>query len=656
MSTNNTEVKKLIVNTLETKARQDVPAKGLRAFKDRPFPNATIFLDNKNYILISVSNEMDGVGDFMHLQNFGQETKRLASDQGYTIIGVLTIPTAFPLDKKEGQREILSTIAKQLSTHCFDRLYIMLPSPDQIDIFKNAKLDSAATDYQETIDILSAFKPNNVVFQTLASSFEASSLYYLDCEKVGLHLSIRSGGLGQPYFPVSAKKIAISEYRCGMFSGLPFDATDGAPMELGKISETSDCFGIKLHRFQKKTGLEKAERLYNFENKNFLQLLLNNQNPSIALAHAYFSNHVLCPGYLQSYGSTAIFIAAHVYKHLNTQGVLTKNCDFYLNQKFVDEALISKVLEKLNLDINFFTFITPDTKLQNLKTGTPQVRIFCNFFLSNTDYKDLYLLTEGGAACSGDNSCSNVFSSESIPFAMRLGRQSQFLSDFWNHFPEFLGAFENLEKSSRLQFEKLHAYFSELRTPDFGDCSYTQFSQNLDAKIHSKTQDFFQKYSTSNDGFFTRMTPEALTQHIKLIVIRVLHPDEEIKHFIEKHVTLAKKFGTFLQDPKLQTEWAAFREMLTREYNYSKNYEDFILKGALYVAAQQYTANPSLEASSAVDVPSKPVSESSAIPTLNSAEPPPVIFRASTPVSNDNLFPPATRNRRDPMGICSRLS
>ncbi len=505
---------------LERKTLKEQPLRGLRAFETKSFPNAQFFMMDKKNIIVYVRNSMDGIGDAMHMLGFGEDTVKIAKENGYNLIGVLEFGTSLPLNKTDNG--IIQTLAKQVYNHVFDRLHILIELLEE-DYFTKEALCS---DPKEIIDIFREKNTKNIVFSKKALLDPA---YVEDCKQACLCVSIDAGSFATTpvNLPAYVHKLIIREYTMNG-SSVPYDNVAYAPMGLCKNSEQSDCFGIKMREFQHKTSEEKAKRLLAFNNEKFVKLLLNHDNPELNTAKKYFTETAFFPGYLQSYGSVTVFIVTHVFKHL-AEGKLQKNCDFYLNTMGIDINAITQVLTRFT-DAKMHIILPEITLSEMPPSNIPCIRIFCRFFLELDDYRALYLITEEGAALSGDTSCIDVFSSENLPFAMQSQSPSQFITQFWLNFDDFVNNFK--------QFEKLYAYFKILCKEGWHNVKFENLS-----------------------------------------------PLEKTK-LIENSCSRVQQLGALLKDPDLQLEWKAFREILSREYNYSKNYVDFILKGSLYTAAE----------------------------------------------------------------------
>lgn len=510
----------------ETKTVHLHAEKGFRIFRHFPFPKANQAFPKGNHnIVIHCVNVSDGIGDWVHANRLAKKTIQIAKENGYNLIGILEV------DVDVGKRmiDILHTIAKQLETHCFDKIYVVFQYEEYFELMKGLKevQSSAEIEYDKAKAVFKKFNLKNVVLKQNAKDDDLLS----DLKSACLDLTIYSAVIEKTEFPENVPRIKISEYSCDVSSNnwiAPYSFRV-ANMGLVKITNDRDCFGIPLNDFKKFSKKEKAERLFQFKGQHLVRLLLNKEIYDPAAAELYFDEHRLFPGYLQSFGTVNLFISIHVYQYMEER-ILTQNCDFYLNNGYVDADSIKAILKELGIQEKSIQFITPESTVQSFsENSTPQVRVFSGFRLDDLDHQDMYRLTEDGAACSGDNSASDVFSSFNVPFAMQtLPGSSHFILKFFSFFPKFLEGFKKSQDNPELLYKKLYEYF---------DILCNQESINMPLK------DFF---------------------------------SEDL--YVKEHIKITKMLGRLLRDPTLRSEWESFRKMLVSEYNFTENYKIFILK------------------------------------------------------------------------------
>ena len=494
----------------------------LRLFETFPFPRAAdAFSIEKPNIIFATRNSPDGVGDMMHLLRFGRDSIKLATENGYGLIGILQIGAGVG----EEFDLIFKTIENELKTHSFDKLYVLL--------------NDGRHGYKSRLEQLHL--PNVMVKDI--NTYCQDQDYISDLDKACILVEIITGAFSSiRYTNKRLLHVTIDEYACNS-PVYPFQFLH-PNMGLSVISGKKDSYGIHLAKFKKYSLQQKAESLLNFKTPGFVSMLLNTPEPTIDAAKDYFSTTLLFPGYLQATGVAHVFIGAHVYKNMR-DGRLTKHCDFLLNKACIDEPGIRAILNKTGIFNIHFVSANSLRPVSNAdQSSEPGVRIIA-FRTEQDDYAELYRLTEGaGTAFSGDNSASDAFSSFSIPFSTYFHCCSSFYDNFFCRLSEFLSLLTREENGEEvIIYSKLVTYFSQLKTT-LSNHSFESF-----------------QLANRDDGY------------------------------LDKHIELIKKFGNVLKDPSLQLEWELLRNRLVTDYNYSQNYQFFILKGLLYLASNNYDFN-----------------------------------------------------------------
>lgn len=471
------------------------------------------------------------MGEFAHFQELLTDIISISRANGYSLVGVLEL---CPQTIKSSDKNILDNILDELATSndIFDRLYII-------------------TNKLEVMQYIQERNIKNTII-LLKNELAQNSEYITDLENSCQCFSILvDPHINPPHLPTKIPIIGIDEYSAqGWKVHNPIGVSISANMGLHQTDDPS-CYGIKIRELKNMSFASKAERLCEFKDENFVKLLLNSNNVDMQHAEAYFtSGSHLMPGYLQSCGSTTCFIGTYVFKYISQEKELDGNCDFYLNDRYLDPKMIDEVLSRMVKKNDIKTqptlyYITPETKLADIQPlKEPCIRIFSGFRLKREDCRALYYLTEAGAGLSGDNSCTDVFSSKNIPFNLStaLRKDSSFTTKFWLKFANFIPA----------EYKKLKTYFDAI--------CYSSNSGN-----YEEYKQEFEEFSRSE--VFSKMALE----HYETL--------------LNKPYEISTELGALLKDPELQKEWEKFREFVAQEYNYSDNFKDFILKGSLCIAA-----------------------------------------------------------------------
>lgn len=507
------------------RSRRSMSNFGFRVFEGAPFPHAKeLSLTERNNIIIHTINLDDGVGDFNHFMRYGIETNLAVNNKGFNIIGILEIAEFTDINK-------LNYILEKLKTNPFSKIFIIM----------NAKQHFACN-----IKNVVRIDTKNILTPTCP----VKSALSLSCS----YLSIKTGGLSmdeafRKLLPEDVPAVSSEQYGYGDIRVHPgplwhfgWNPWNDVSMGLTYSEDDGiDCFGIWLQETNNLSIEERNNRLLAFENKLFLKLILNTEEPpTTTQIESYFKTHKLMLAYLQNEIQGIRFIISHILKYTDEHGKLTHNCDFVLDGNSVNVAYLKDAIE--GLKISNVKFVTKNSHIDKVNNGEPSVRIFYNLDFSNQDYDDLHRLTSDGAGCSGDTGCSDIISSLHLPFFSNSNRKS-FVRKFAERafVREFLLKITN--KTGGLIFPVLSGNFETAMTK----------------------------------SWFAKIDGVSLEQP-------VLNSKIDKKDLIEKIVSEGRTLAGYLKNPQLYVEWDLMRKFLFQRYNYSNNYKNFILKGMLYLA------------------------------------------------------------------------
>ncbi len=328
---------------------------------------------DKKYIILLIHNAPDGVGDFVHGQEFAKIIKNLTEKQGYKVCAVIQSELATSSARIKFMKDRL-----EKSQDCFDT-YFFLNEGSTFNIDAHPELKKVLHQSACALDVSYAFSldlKNNL----------SKDIPVVKCYQFGEDISV----------------------------GGNFDVFKNAHMGLNLTNP--ECYGIPLKDLP--TG-EAEDLLLTIEDKLFVQMLCNKKKPSKEDGKAYFDSRHMFPGYLQSKAAATAFVISNLLRYINN-GKIEKGCDFFLPKGMVDEELLRRYLKSLNIDPSEIQFINENSE-PSQSGKIPSCRIFTGFNLNDSDYAKLYQFSNDVAGCSGDNSAALVISSHSLPFIQTKG-------------------------------------------------------------------------------------------------------------------------------------------------------------------------------------------------------------------------------------------
>ncbi len=380
--------------------RAHYPSMGWALFKDQNSLAAT----SRHYnVLIVVKNFSDGVGDYIHAKHFAREIKEFLQPYFYNI-GFL-LQTEHEDDK--GETRNAEYIINDLQTH-----YTLFC--DKYWVFRNS------LDYQtESPEELNHWLQKS----------ENKGLEDFISHSIGI-IEV-SAGLESPLKKYFSQKLIdfdiplIESYQygeCQDATQADYPFFSSLPMGLPINNESAAC-GIEInHRISQ---LDPIDILLNLSNKEplFVSQLLNTTIFNKENIEFYLKSHRFIPGYIQDKRIANIFIASYFLTYKD-EG----RCDFFLPHRVIEPNEIISFLKDMELiqQENEVQFLSNDSHLVN---DNAVIRIFTHRIESDSDYDSLYGISSDGAACSGDNSTSLVFSSNNLPFLQY--KDDDIISDFF---------------------------------------------------------------------------------------------------------------------------------------------------------------------------------------------------------------------------------
>lgn len=452
---------------------------------------STIGTDTRHNICIYTLNVSDGVGDTAAAIKTAEELHKLKEQHQHPIVGIVEIQWGSP------NSSIIRLLKSKLEI--FEKVFILTDDPefDHIDlpekIVKVSKRD---------------FKQSQVLTTSLEGSELYIDIYNMDCGS-------KCGEQFDDYLSPSIPRIRLSE----LGVPLPYSPDDKAErFELGM----RHGFWIESH--EKEDSVARAKRLISFENKEYLEMLLRKKDPALEEAVQYLDNHRFMPGYLQNKYQTLFFILTQVLKNCDENGNLMHHCDFHLGGE-VDPVLLIKALKELGLKDIPLHFVDPSSAHLDSSSDKPSIRIISRYFLNDRDFKNLYLISQDGVACSGDNSFQDAMSS---------------------HHPVFIAGYgqREISRPGQNQFIK---YFA---TGDFKD--EMQFTNGLESYAQ-----------------------EMLACTKLKCMNPMLYPQNEEEEF-KTILNQAQKVAIIMQHPDFEKDWEEFRRSIHKEYNFTEKFPKII--------------------------------------------------------------------------------
>lgn len=342
--------------------------------------------------------------------------------------------------------------------------------------------------------------------------------------------------------------------------------------------------GIKLYPERNFDNL--AQRLYEIgaSDKLFIEHLTLKNDPTINDCENYLSENIIFPGYTQTFIGSAEFV---LFQALKVNG--EKPIDFILPSTSIDEknirALIEPKLREIGINSEDILFVSKQdlkNKYQenNIKQR-PKIRILSPFITKSEDYKALFSIATEGTGCSGDNSISDSFSSEALPFfqykAGPIGRfYYQQLLETLKH--EYELSYDADIKSA---LRKLQTYF-ELMTCILDDyrCPREFFSEEY--KRLNVPVLFDANMWTEPDAIQNYISPgeDISTQRQYYIDTTVLDKSKSFGDWCEQLAELAR-------NPEIIAGWSYFRQKLFEKYNVRAHFGALIRMNMLERAKEQ---------------------------------------------------------------------
>jgi hypothetical protein len=353
-------------------------------------------------ICIYTLNVADGVGDAVCAIKTAQELYKLHQEHQLPITAIIELQAGSPYNT------IINILRDKIPP--LESIFLLSDDPELDD----TKLPPGVVKVSRK-----DFKQSSALTNTLSKCDLYIDIYNRDCEP-------KCGGIFDNYLSSSTPRIRLSEL------GVPLPNDEASTgYNLGM-----DYDGIWIDSYDYEDIESRAQKLLNFNNKEYVEMLLNKKGPTLADAIDYLENHRLMPGYLQNEYQMLFFIVTMILKNCDKNGKLSHACDFHVGKGVKPELLI-KAMNDLGLNSNQLHFVNPESNSKKSISDEPKIRIISNYILDEHDFKSLYTLSKDGAACSGDNSFQDAMSSHHPVFIAGYGLngsptpgQNQFIKEF----------------------------------------------------------------------------------------------------------------------------------------------------------------------------------------------------------------------------------
>lgn len=450
-------------------------------------------------ICIYAYNYRDGVGDAVAAFRVAKELHKLK-------IKNLLPPIVGIIELEHGTK--IKAIKRLLEGHIkyFDKIFLI--STDQ-------KLLDTALDWPPNVipmpQWIVIYGSNLDIINYVSSAEAFFKIYYNESStQVDKHF--------QNCLPYNSKRITITE--------LGLQDRDNTAFRLNL-----DTGGIWIDKHPEENLDLRAQRLLSFNNQEYIKMLLNTPAPTQKLAQQYLQNTHFMPGHVQNTRQALFFVMSHVLKYCDAKGTLITSCDFHLPKGMVDQSLFEWAMVQSGLSKVKLKFFDPNniqiSPNQTENKKEPKVRIISGYFLDIEDYESLYLISNDGAACSGDNSFLQVMSS---------------------HHPVFITGFGVLNQSIGN-----HVAIGNSFVKHFALRSFKQLMEKYTLREYATTMLAGANFETMNP-FYRGET----NQYDSLILKQ------------------AKEIAIVMKDPDFKRKWKAFREVVHQHYNFSDAFQAIV--------------------------------------------------------------------------------
>lgn len=455
---------------------------------------------SQDNICVYSLNVNDGVGDTVAAIKIAEELHKLKDEHQLPIVGIINVQRGSP------NETIIALL--QTKIDLFDKVYLLSNDPELLQM----PLPRGVTVISEA-----DYKQSEPFIKTLNTS-----KLYLDI--YNQNSTPKCGELFNGILPTATTRIRLSELgvKCPEFGEKVYDL-DLTPT------------GIWIDSHETEDLDTRAERLLAFNNKEYVSMLLGKDQPTLKDAEQYLESHHFMPGYVQKDTQALFFIMSYILKHCDENGELTSNCDFHIPTRTVNPDLLKKAMQDLGLPIEKLCFIDPKNIHADSGIEEPKIRIISGYFLDDKDYESLYLISNDGAACSGDNSFQQVIST---------------------HHPVFITGYGYQQKGNQ--------FIRSFATQSFKD--YLEFS---DLKDYADAMLACTKLQT--------MEP----------IMRARNEEAEYQTILSQARMVAKT----MQDPQFTARFETLRTEIHDNNNFTKKFPSIIRK-ALKIVPEDIAANP----------------------------------------------------------------
>lgn len=355
---------------------------GMKIFTDIDIPPA---IEGKDIFCLVVGNQPDGVGDYMHALDFARRIKTPLAIKGYRLLILVesTVKSDLNEDAATNRRAKIIRDSLKKEERLFDYYFLFEKDVKNYSMDLNEQFEQWKSDNNTSLETLR----HNIAGAMLVS-YSTDCLYKILPNDINL-ISCRQYGHLQN--TISARP--------------SLNAAD-----MGTLNPDSAVFyGIKIKdpRNDHRSRIDKLNAL-RLNEPHFVSTLLLDSKLS---PEEYFEYYHFMPAYLQTRSGASAFVLTQVLRFKDDG----KICDFHLPKGVVDQEAITDLLAKVGITPDEIEFYPKDNVDASKNRIPKKIRIFYNRIELDSDFELLHQISDG-AGCSGDNSVTDAFSLESIPW------------------------------------------------------------------------------------------------------------------------------------------------------------------------------------------------------------------------------------------------
>tara|TARA_R110002110_G_scaffold404606_1_gene623135 strand:- start:163839 stop:165482 length:1644 start_codon:yes stop_codon:yes gene_type:complete len=506
-------------------------------------------IDGKNKVVVYCHNLHDGRGDYGHMVQYILKLKEILS-KPYEIVPILSVDFCEGESssvKRDNQRQ--KSVLQEFKAFC--KIHDL-----EAHTIETTKEPKSLFDLREKDQ---AMIKSHIQKSALCFTIAYGNLLKLIPKELKInHIECKqltSGTLNSPLTQATFERSSEGIHQ------LP-SASMGLLRPSNSTQEKS-VYGLRLEEAVK-LKVDRVKKMYAFKSSKGKLLIekLVGKRYTTQMIEDYFETYKLMPGYPQNAFGATHFLLTGLLKNMD-EGILQKNCDFFVPKGAVEVNVLTEMLKKFDIHTNV-TMVTPETEELICSSGEIKsqedktVRIFSGFYLDDQEIKDIMLIRNDIGMGSGDNTILQVLSSSELPYfqqkdtAPGLFLEEELLYTIEYVFKEQISDpvlqddFDDLIKYLRLNIDRKQGFVGDnimlLGGLGFDENQKEYFDLLSEEKSSGMYSELFETFSKG----------------------------------IREMAMLAAKPGT-------QKAWRAVHERLVKEYDYNQNFKA-ICNGALYLS------------------------------------------------------------------------